>query len=245
MGARMDENTDIGTFLVENWFMIPLVIISLVSYVRSSRRSRRVWKAAARRLNLTLPPVDHWSKSGETLVGVYQGRRVTLSEHDGDGSPRVIIEILLNEPLDLGLDIHRQGIMAEVMGLLGGQDITTGDTQFDDSFVVHGRDVERVRALVTPELRQSLMGMYHQIRQNGPWWRTPFTGGGPGISLKEVGVTDLMVSATYTGQAHSDSELVMALENVSLLMGVVEQAQSAVTTMTTGVERWTEPNGAG
>ena len=67
-------------------------------------------------------------------------------------------------PDELRFTAYRKGLFSELGKLLGMQDIEVGDPEFDEAFIVKGRDEARVRELFAdPEVR-SLVQAQTQIR---------------------------------------------------------------------------------
>lgn len=60
------------------------------------------------------------------------------------------------QPLGIGLRVQQRGALAKVASFFGMQDVKVGEKRFDDRFIVQGRPEDRVRALLTPEVREHL-----------------------------------------------------------------------------------------
>ncbi len=66
------------------------------------------------------------------------------------------IEARFEPPLGGGLEIKKQGALTAVTKFFGAQDITIGDQIFDRRYLIKGKDVERVKAILVPEAREGL-----------------------------------------------------------------------------------------
>lgn len=79
-----------------------------------------------------------------------------------NASPALHYQVIVyySEPLGLELHLFRERWLSRitsVLGLYGGQDIETGDAEFDSAFVIRGDDFFRVQALLSNEVRQVLL----------------------------------------------------------------------------------------
>ena len=75
------------------------------------------------------------------------------------------VETRADRPLGIGLQVSKQGSLTKIASFFGWQDIEVGDPVFDARFVVKGAPVDRVRALLTPEVRAHLVSLQDQVAQ--------------------------------------------------------------------------------
>jgi Zn-finger nucleic acid-binding protein len=77
------------------------------------------------------------------------------------------------KPLGLGLQIYRETLaakLAKLFRLFGGQDIPTGDREFDKAFIVRGHDPDRVTGVLAAPAREAVLRL---VRQTPPIRKTP------------------------------------------------------------------------
>lgn len=112
-----------------------------------------LYQRLARELGLRLSPPDPGMMTFSfDLIGELEGHPVKLRRLCGSGA-RVDISSPIRPHLDLGIGLTRAGIVSKVYECLGKQDIQLGDPEFDKAFTIRGDEAERVKALLTPELR--------------------------------------------------------------------------------------------
>jgi hypothetical protein len=112
----------------------------------------------AQELGLRLSPEKPSALDADVhLDGVVEGVRVHVHQWQAQ-FVHLFFTAQLELPLDLRLDIKPAGIVSKVGELLGKHDIHTGDEAFDAAFDVHGDEPDRVKALLTPAVRASLLG---------------------------------------------------------------------------------------
>jgi hypothetical protein len=87
------------------------------------------------------------------------------------------LEASFEEPLGLGLSLEPSGLL-DAFARVGG-DVRLGDAPFDDAFRARGRDPDRVRAVLVPEVRRGLLSLREKVATfaltdasltlGGPW----------------------------------------------------------------------------
>lgn len=124
---------------------------------QSHTRIRRAWKRVAGELHLTFSP-ETFLKRGH-LAGTVEGVGVEVKsvvESTGTSSRRCTRYIVSYPPLGIGLKMRASGAWQRLTHVLGAQDISTGDAEFDPVVTVKGDDEEAVRRLLTPARRMSV-----------------------------------------------------------------------------------------
>lgn len=69
--------------------------------------------------------------------------------------------VYFTKPLRLGLHISQEAWkdrLVTLFGLLDHDDVATGNGAFDHTFLVHGRDVDGIRAVLADDVQQALLG---------------------------------------------------------------------------------------
>jgi hypothetical protein len=92
------------------------------------------------------------------VYGDVDGQPMVLRRLCGSGA-RIDITVSLRPHLDLGLGITRTGVVSRVAEWLGGHDIEVGDAAFDSAFTLRGDEPDRVRALLSPDVRDVVASM--------------------------------------------------------------------------------------
>jgi hypothetical protein len=92
------------------------------------------------------------------VYGDVDGHPVRMQRICGGGA-RIDISVSLRPHLDLGLGITRTGVVSKVAEWLGKQDIQVGDAAFDAAFTLRGDEPDRVRALLSPDVRGVISSM--------------------------------------------------------------------------------------
>lgn len=117
------------------------------------------WRAVAAKLGLELD-AGRARLSGR-LEGVAVEARVQMQA----GERSTSFEASFDRRLGVDLALTRQGSLTGLATFLGAQDIQVGDALFDGRFVVKGRPVDAVRALLTPEVRAHLVAIQDQVTE--------------------------------------------------------------------------------
>jgi len=67
------------------------------------------------------------------------------------------LEIKLENPSGLKLKIYREGIIQKLTKLFGTQDIIFKDRSFDKKYIIEGSDQEKVKAIISPDIRAKII----------------------------------------------------------------------------------------
>jgi hypothetical protein len=89
------------------------------------------------------------------VSGELGGQPVKLTRTCGSGA-RVDITSPIPAHLDLGLGVTRVGVLSRVADWFGSHDIQLGDPHVDAGFDIRGDEPERVRALLSSEVRAAM-----------------------------------------------------------------------------------------
>lgn len=112
----------------------------------------------AKELGLRLAPEPGMMTFSFNVSGELDGHPVDLRRTCGRVS-RVDITSPVHPHLDLGFALTRSGVVSRVSEWLGKQDIQMGDPEFDKAFTIKGDEPDRVRALLTPDVRQVILSL--------------------------------------------------------------------------------------
>jgi hypothetical protein len=144
--------------------------------LQRSRQARETWRTFAAAKGL------QQQRSGfpatTQLRGFNQGFPFLLERvvRRRGNSNQTFTHVHLSLPdLPPGLRIARRSSLRKLVEILGARNIETGDDQFDQVFVVTGRDPENVRRFLTPERRHALRGFLQElehlrINEDGIHW---------------------------------------------------------------------------
>ncbi len=171
--------------------MIVRFVFGLVA--RARKKSDAAWSQAADDLGITFTPPPPRGLHGHLMEGIVGGFHVKVQNHTHapDRSLRIYTDFCVSFPasLDLGLTLTCEGsFFGNLAASLGAQDIITGDSAFDDTFVIKGTDAESVIAFFTEDRRQQTL----ELNQ----------------TLKDLVVTDVDLSWTIDGLVKDNEILV-------------------------------------
>jgi len=134
------------------------IIVAVVGYVVWWRkRALDRWRDLAREVGLEMCHERFFHHP--ELSGTYRDHQVrvyTFAKGGRRGHVYTTLHVSLNHPLGLGLRVRREGVSAKVDKTLGVRDIETGDPGLDRVAMIEGGEPDRVRQLLTPELRRAL-----------------------------------------------------------------------------------------
>jgi hypothetical protein len=143
------------------------------------------------------------------LVGELEGHPVSLRRYCVKAA-HIDITSPIAPDLDLGFGLSRAGVLSRVSEWLGRRDIQVGDPEFDKAFTIRGDEPERVRALLTPELRGLVAG-------------TPF----------EFEISDAEYSSRRAAGGETFADLANRLQRAVCIARAVELASASVPSATT------------
>ncbi len=194
------------------YVMIPMMLMMvLYVFLTKNRTVYRLWEETAQALELTHePPPNASGKTIGPITGTRKGFQIRLnhSKHrdNKNSTPYTTLEVTHPSHMDLGLNITPEGLLTGASKILGVQDIQTGDQRFDDAFVVQGKRIEEILALLTPTVRARLLDL-----------KTPDG---------HIKLTDKGSYQEWDGFVVNTNKLKTAIEHHVLLMEALAQAQS-------------------
>lgn len=114
------------------------------------------WPALAQGWGLQLDP------RRAAMSGLVRGRPTSVGMEMKDGVIVTRVEIAAPAPPGCRLSLARQdGGDGFFSRLFRGQDVIVGDPAFDAAFVIKGEPETFVRAALTPQARQAILGLAH------------------------------------------------------------------------------------
>ena len=137
------------------FFLILVVgIVWATIFFQQKKRTEQTWLSMARDLGMT------YLNSGQpSLRGQFDGRvvRVKVYKEPQGNTSRTFtsFEIQYKHSLKPSFLLIRQGLVRTAIGLMGGQDILTGDRSFDAKVVLQGSDEDAVRELFDSSLTRA------------------------------------------------------------------------------------------
>ena len=165
-----------------------------------------VYRRLAAQLGMRLSPEDPGMMTfAFTLAGELDDHPGWLQRVCGSGA-RIEITAPLERHLDLGLAVHRSGLVSRVAELFGKRDVQVGDPAFDAAFAIRGDEPERVQALLTPRVRAELMA----------------------VRASDFELSDAELSSTRGVDREDAAHLEQALREAVRVARSVEEAASAV-----------------
>jgi len=171
--------------------------------INHQKKVDAAWRSVAQQHGL--------SYSGHEISGAKYGQPVRVckvSRGSGDSKQTyTVVSAKLITPMDIGLNLRRHGLLNELFH--GAVDIEVGDPGFDAAFLVSGDEPHRVRALLTPELRQLLA--HHLATSNVTF-----------------NCTDHGLSVECSGTTHNALWLSWAIELVGSATAKLDTARRAV-----------------
>ena len=141
-------------------FPIIILLIVLIGYFawKSHQRTIQMWRDTAAELGLAVSGGGGMSRP--TLTGKISGLPVTVDtfvRRSGNSSTTYTRYRVAYPNVGFELQLKRQGAFTAITKLFGAQDVEVGDSLFDDAFVVKTSDPNRLRDLLTPSVRTSLL----------------------------------------------------------------------------------------
>ncbi len=138
------------------FFAFAVVAFAMIWSVQRARRKLafQAWGRAASALSLQFSAGGF--TSGSRINGTLNGFRVqvnTVRRRHGNHSRTLTVFTAYYPSLMLGLNLKKQGMLASLGKLLGGQDVEVGDSTFDRAVVVRGNKPAALRKFLTPGRR--------------------------------------------------------------------------------------------
>lgn len=174
----------------------------IVWLVRHFQRLKdRAWSAVASRFGL------HYS--GREIVGTLHGQPVrvcTVTRGSNDSrTTYTVISSRLSMPLDLGFKLRKHGFVNNMFH--ASEDHVVGDPRFDQTFIVSGDEVHRVRSLLGPRLRHLLLQQ---------------------LGTSDFDISDHGATIETTGVSRSVPWLTWAVDTVARVTAGMEKARHSV-----------------
>jgi len=147
-------------------FPVVLGIVLGIAWVQS-RRHARAWGDLATALGFTpMAGASPWTRGGflpplQGSAGPFPARLVTYTTGSGKNQQRwTSIEVPLPEVSPaFTLRLTREGLGGKLLIALGGQDVKTGDDDFDRAFRIRASDEGQAQRALEPFARQALAGL--------------------------------------------------------------------------------------
>lgn len=154
----------LATILTLTAIAIACGVVRGISLVR---RTNEAWQNAAHALGLAFHPktnvLRHYSMDGEAYDFRFQVDGYKSTRENG----QAYTKFRASFPCSLGLGLEATGIRLQFLGQqvqpvslaksFGGRVLNTGDSAFDQLFLIKGADETQVRNFLTPQRRACLM----------------------------------------------------------------------------------------
>lgn len=185
------------------------LILGLVFWQRHrTNKTAGAWAQMAQSLGLTYTRPSSWQAG--TISGPYQDFQVQVySFTRGSGKNKTTltaVKTFVNPQLTLGMKVYREHAFSGIGKMLGFQDLQTGDKEFDDRFVIKGKDEAGILRLLNPGLRQEILrydkfSSRARVDDEGAYW-------------EKVGVVG--DTALLTNVLQAQSQVVRAMSQAAL-----------------------------
>jgi hypothetical protein len=107
----------------------------------SQQAHTQAWQEVATRAHLTFVPGNLFKRPH--VVGTFRERALKLNTYMTGGAKNrsswTRITLAVNNPADVYLSLHDEGVLSAIGKMLGAEDVQTGDEEFDRRFVVKSR----------------------------------------------------------------------------------------------------------
>ncbi len=144
--------------------VIIIILITIPIVIMKQKRQAKVWEKIAAELGLTLRPRSN-SLAPIVIEGQYLGRQVILDIETRTGNENensatfTRVEMTVSNPLQIAMNLHKEGVGDKFSKALGGTDIQVGDPGLDKKLRIGGDpDVEIIRVLTSPDVRSRMLG---------------------------------------------------------------------------------------
>lgn len=138
-----------------------------------------IWQQLAAEVGGDFTRGDGFTRATRVDVRVAQWT-VTLDTTSIRGAVCTRLRAPYVNPDDFRFTVYRRSVFSGLGKLLGMQDITVGDAEFDLDFIVQGSDPAKVKRLLTNRIRASMMAqpaLYLEVRDDEGWFGTSFPEG--------------------------------------------------------------------
>ncbi len=117
------------------------------------------WKIFANQINAKYSISDEGTSQ---VSGVYKDYQFDLKIVFIQAAPKVNLflthfDLFLPYPTEIKMKIYREGIIQKLTKLFGTKDIIFGDRAFDKRYIIEGTHEEKIKALITPEIRATII----------------------------------------------------------------------------------------
>lgn len=155
-----------GFFLIFGIFAAVFVLLLILAKAQQDQ-ANTAWRSAASQLGLHYKPGAFLQ--GRRIDGKYKGQWIQIDTfRRGSGKSSTTYtryEVAFADSLNLGLHLSRQGFFSQVWTFLGGQDILTGDEEFDLAIVVRGHDDDEIRRFLTPARKDRIYTLLSEFQE--------------------------------------------------------------------------------
>jgi len=151
------------------FFFAVFLIVFLVVWMGFSKKKSfsETLQSVSSELNLKYHP-GSWSRQ-PFAEGVYGGRRVKIEAYtcrSGENSSiktRIIVEH--NGKATAEMMLYKEGVLTKIGKALGMQDIQLGNTEFDEKFLVKGKNPVQVKDILNFDLQHKLLTTYDYLNR--------------------------------------------------------------------------------
>lgn len=151
-------------------FVVVVMIVAFALVFKSAAKQEadraRIWRSFADSRGLSLVTKDYGIASQSSIEGAIEDIKVTVdsftkrSNDDDDKRSQTYTRVVASSRRGLPLDAHVYGehVFSGLGKMLGFQDVETGDSTFDGTFVVKADSEQTVLELLDEDLRRALVG---------------------------------------------------------------------------------------
>jgi hypothetical protein len=149
-------------FLVFTAIVVIIVVIARVA----NKNKEQAWRELAARLRIDYEPGKLFKRAA--ISGRLRGRSLRMYTHSsGTSQSRTTytrIDLALDNPENKFFSLGPEGLLSQIGEALGAQDITTGDLQFDQRFVVKARPPEVAKRSLYDAMLRDRLSQAHAMR---------------------------------------------------------------------------------
>ncbi|MFC1849828.1 hypothetical protein ACFL27_06430 [candidate division CSSED10-310 bacterium] len=154
----------VSLFREAGWIIIVVGIIAISIWYR--HRSTKKWKSLALELGLQFQQATFLHRP--EIRGQFRNHQVHIYTYSTGGRSNqtyTVVRLFLNHPVNLGLQVYKEGFFSKIGKAVGSQDIQLNDPQFDEAMMVKGNEERAVKNYLTPSLRTELLRLLQQEKQ--------------------------------------------------------------------------------
>ncbi len=141
---------------------IPIIILLIgsIAYLANKSHQRTVgaWRAAAQQLGLHVEAKSRMARP--VISGTLNGIPVTIdtyTQRSGNSNTTYTRYRVGYPPLNLGLQMKREGGLSFITKMFGFEDVEVGDPIFDGAFTIKTDSRDQLAKLLTPSVRSGLL----------------------------------------------------------------------------------------